>query len=233
MQLKPTKNYWRTALWAAIALLLVGSEGVIAVHLLMVGDWSGLLNPLIVLEMLFLLTLGIITVLLILLPFSIIRLEQVIRAAASDDSRLVVTASIQPDQQLALQPGERLILERRRTARSSARGIVQLLFVTVLIVVGGEFSFFSLLPAFNRSPLNLFAQFFVGSVTPPAPSPTAFDWFTAAFPLALGLFFLWGLASWWACSQRHLRWQGFGGDGACLRSSPMPPASQRKQKCQD
>lgn len=194
MPLKRSNNYLAIATTIFIAVLLIGSEIVFAAHLILAGNWKGNINQLGLalapVGLYFLILPVFATIFVVAATIGLISRARMLGGTLESYSRLLDTAPNQPDQHLALQPGERLILERRRSIGNILRLSLLLLGFTVLFAASGAIIVFALLPVFSHSTLNPFYNFFFFGPASPLSAITPLDWFTAAFPLALSLLLL-------------------------------------------
>jgi hypothetical protein len=189
MSLKQNHPYSAIIEAVFFALLLVGGAGLFVVHLILAGEWS---SDLLVLALMssgfFFLFLFFLAFLVFAYFYGFFWRERTLSAAAQGESRVLANAPDQPDQALALQPGETLTLDRRRGLGYILASGGLILFCTVVIALMGEVLVFTLLPAFGHSALN--PLYFPLFDAPPPPPPSVLDWLTAAYPLAVGLLFL-------------------------------------------
>lgn len=209
MDLKRSNMYPKVVVAFVIALLFLGMEGIFVAHLILAGEWGGILNSfglaLIPLGLFFPSLPFFITIVAIIYPLGLIWRERVLGAAAGGDSRFIKSAPAQPDQHLTLPQGETLMLERHRSLRNILSMIGVIFVVALLFALCGEVIVFALLPAFGHSTLNPFYPFFfIDPLAPPVPPPTLLDWITAAFPLVLSLGLLIAVSLTTITSQRYI-----------------------------
>ncbi len=194
MALKRSNMYPKVVVAFVIALLFLGTEGIFVIHLILAGEWGGILNSLglvlIPLSLTFLTVFCLITIFILAYLYGRIWRERALRAAVEGNSRFIKSAPAQPDQHLALPQGETLMLERHRSILNILRMICLLFFSALMVALFGEFIVFMLLPAFGHSTLNPFYSLLsTDSLAPPPPAPTLLDWITAAIPLLWGFVF--------------------------------------------
>ncbi len=187
MSLKRSSNYLAIMETALFALLLIGGAALFIAHLILAGDWSGNLVALTLISVggFFFLFLFVLSFLLLAAFYGFFWRERRLSAVAQGESRLLATAPDQPDQTLALHPGETLTLDRRRSLGHILAFGGLILLGMVVIAFGGEAIVFALLPAFGHSALN--PLYFPLFDAPPPPAPSLLDWLTAAYPLTVSL----------------------------------------------
>src|SRR5262249_55442144 len=112
MTLKRTGLHWQALLAALVALALFAYEAVVIGYLVKVGDWSGLLNPLLFFAIPFLMIVCMLNVLAAIAPVLPLARQRTLRAAAQGDYQATPLATVQPNRSLALAAGETLTLTR-------------------------------------------------------------------------------------------------------------------------
>lgn len=192
MELKNPHNAAKAIACGVTAFLLAGSLALVGIHLIVSGDWKG--------DLLFLSVMGACLMILVVLVFialfafssylCLLR-ERQYRSLAIGDGQVAKKAPVQPDEQLALRSGESISLGRRRSWREIFTWFSMALIVSPILAFVGEMVIFFALPTLGHSPLNPFSMpSFVFEPAPASPPPSWLDWFSAAFPLAFGVFLL-------------------------------------------
>lgn len=191
MELKRSTNYSGIIELVFIALVIIGGTILFAAHLILSGDWSVISSPILgVLAssgFLFLIVLCFGVIFTLSYCYGLFWREQTLSAATQGNSRLLATATDQPDQALALQPGETVSLERKSGVGNLLTTSLLMLLLALIVAASGEVIVFALLPVFGHSTLNPFYFPLLYGAPPAVPQPTTMDWITAAFPLTLGL----------------------------------------------
>lgn len=183
MELKPARDIATSALAAVMGMLLLAYEVFVVVRVVTTGDWKGLFTPLALFGMFFVAIVALITPLLLVMPWIVLKRRQNTRALANRNPAQVSIAPAQPDHALALRNGESLVLSYHRGG-SKWRQLPRAIGLCLFMAASGEVLIIAALPVFTHSSLNPF--YFAplnSSVAPATPSPL--DWLAVAFPLVV------------------------------------------------
>lgn len=201
MELKQTGYGVKIALAAIFAVLVVGYEVFVAIHLITAGhfpDFWSLETLASVISTLILIALTAVT--WVNVRGLVVR-RRLARALAAHDPSVVSGASPQPDPTLALPAGETLTLTHRYSPFAVFDSLVSSVYFANVIICG-EIVIFQALPSLGRSALNpYFHSEFDGPVASP---PTTLDWLAAALPVLLAVS-LYGYWTWRAARDRLRR----------------------------